>query len=118
MDYGEASDLYDLNHGIVKDLFPDALREVLDNVSDENTAATAERSITISIKFKPTKDRAAMDSTVEVKTKLAPPKANESRLLLSSDGRETTAHFLKDEPAQPELGDIAEFPGKAGGGNA
>lgn len=109
MDYGQVEKLDDLNHGIVGDLFPDAFREVLDNIADENTPETATREIVITLKFKPTKKRDAIDSSIDVKTKLASPKVSESRLLLSSDGRKTTAHYLKDEPTQPELGDVVPF---------
>lgn len=114
MDYEEVVKLDDLNHGVVKDLFPDEWKALLANVADENTQATAKRSITITITAVPTKDRFAMDTSVTVVSKLAPPKTSESRVLLSSDGVDTTAHFMKDEPKQPGL-DLVEFPGKAGG---
>lgn len=108
MEYGQVENLEDLNNGIIRDLFPDAIADVLQNIGDENTAAAAKRRITIEITFAPSKDREMVGTSVEVKTKLAPPAISESILMLSSDGNETTAHYRKDEPEQEKL-DL-EFP--------
>lgn len=108
MDYGQVEKLDDINGGIVRDLFPDALNEVLQNIGDENTPAEFAREITIKVKMKPTKDREVVASSVTVTTKLAAPKVSEALLMLSSDGVETTAHFRLDEPEQEVL--PLEFP--------
>jgi hypothetical protein len=103
MEYKDTKRIEDLNNGIITDLFPDALKEVLENIGDENTAAITKRKIVINITFSPSKDRETMTSSIEVKTTLAPPAISESMLFLSSDGYETTAHSRIDDPKQDNL---------------
>jgi len=108
MDYEVVDKIEDMNGGIVKDLWPDALAEVLENIGDENTPAQATREINLKISFKPTKDRASAYTTVEMKTKVAPPKASESVVLLSNDGHKTKAYTRHHDPEQIGL-EIVDF---------
>lgn len=112
MDYKEITKLEDLNGGILLDLWPDVLSEVLANIGDENVAADAPREIHIKVSFKPSKDRESARTKVSINTKLAPPKANESVVLFSNDGTKTTAYTRHQEPLQNTLEGVVEFPNK------
>lgn len=111
MDYEVVEKLEDMNGGVVKDLWPDALAEILENIGDENTPAQSTREINLKISFKPTKTRDSAYTTVEMKTKLAPPKANESVILLSNDGKVTKAYARQHDPEQMGL-EVVDFPSK------
>jgi hypothetical protein len=63
-----------LGQGAAVELFQDGLRQVLENVLDLNTKATAKRTVTMTFEIKPDEDRTFAHTALEVKTKLAPPK--------------------------------------------
>lgn len=104
MDYEPIEKISDINGDIISDLWPDVLFDVLENIGDENTPATAVREVIIKISFRPTKERDSAETTVEMKTKLSPPKPNSSLILLSNDGNKTTAYSRHHEPDQKDLG--------------
>lgn len=113
MDYEPIEKINDINGDIISDLWPDVLADVLANIADENTPATAVREVNIKISFRPTKERDSAETTVEMRTKLSPPKPNSSLVLLASDGRKTTAYSRHHEPNQKDFGfekDVVEFP--------
>lgn len=61
-----------LGQGAAVELFADGLRQVLENVLDLNTKATAKRSVTLTFEIRPDEDRSFAHTALEVKTKLAP----------------------------------------------
>lgn len=101
MDYQQVS-LDTLNNGAARELFEEAWQRLMDNVADENTLATAARSITISIKVKPNKTRDNASTIVSVIEKLAPLNPHEHFVIMSSDGHSLQAYTA--DPRQAELG--------------
>jgi hypothetical protein len=118
MDYKVVT-LDSLNSGAVRDLFDAAWERLLENIGDENTKGDTTREIKISIKVKPSKDRANAVTTVAVTDKLAPLNPHESFVVLSSDGVRVKAYTT--DPKQEALpleggGNVTQFPAAAGGG--
>lgn len=117
MDY-RAVQLENLNSGAIIDLFKEEFQKVLDNIADDNTDPTKPREIKIQVTVKPSKDRAKADTKVRVTSSLAPLKPHESFILLSFDGKKTSA-FVTDinqpELTAPDGGKITEFPAVKGG---
>lgn len=63
-----------LAHGAAVELFNHELSNVLENILDVNTKATAPRSVTLTLSFKPDDDRNFAGAVIDVKSKLAPVK--------------------------------------------
>lgn len=101
MDYHEVT-LDTLNMGAARELFEAAWVRLLENIGDENTKAEAVRSISITVKVKPSKNRDNASTTVAVTEKLAPLCPHEHFVVLSTDGRRVQA-FTTD-PKQQSLG--------------
>lgn len=101
MDYHEVT-LESLNMGAARDLFEAAWNRLLDNIGDENTKPDAVRSISITVKVKPNKNRENASTTVAVSEKLAPLNPHEHFVVLSSDGRRL--HAYTTDINQPSLG--------------
>lgn len=116
MDYKEIT-LDTLNMGAARELFDAAWKRLLDNIADENTKATAVRSISITIKVKPSETRETANTTVGVKESLAPLNPHEHFVYFSTDGR--NLHAYTTDPKAPMLdfeGDnVSQFPAIAGG---
>lgn len=66
--------LVSLGQGAALEKFQDTLDRVLENILDPNTKATAVRSVTLTVTFKPDEDRSFANAVIDVKGKLAPPK--------------------------------------------
>lgn len=96
----------DVNNGAVGDLFQDEFKKLLKNLADENTSWKTQREINIKLKVKlNSEERTSATTMVEVTTKTAPPKPNESIVYLDTDGRDVFALARKDEPKQMNLDD-------------
>lgn len=100
----ERMSLENVNGGQIVALFDRELGKVLENIADENTAAKAPRSITLTIKIKPEEDRGSAIVEVEGHSKLAPVKPSKSFAVFSSDGSQITAY--QSDPKQLKLGDV------------
>jgi hypothetical protein len=101
MDYHQVT-LDTLNMGAVRDLFEAAWERLLENIGDENTKAEAVRSIAITVKVKPNKNRDNAATVVAVTEKLAPLNPHEHFVVLSTDGRHVQAFTANLN--QPSLG--------------
>jgi len=101
MDYHEVT-LDSLNMGAARELFEAAWDRLLDNISDDNTKAEAVRSIAITVKVKPNKNRENASTTVSVTEKLAPLNPHEHFVVLSTDGKRL--HAYTADINQPTLG--------------
>lgn len=117
MDYQKVT-LDTLNMGAARELFEEAWKRLLTNVGDENTKATAVRSISLQIKVKPNESRDSATTTVAVKETLAPLNPHEHFVILGSDGKHVTAYTA--DPKQQSLGldepgNVTPFPAAAGG---
>lgn len=63
-----------LAQGAAVEKFNDELAKVLANIKDVNTSPTAARSVTLTYTIKPDEDRSFGSTTIEAKSKIAPPK--------------------------------------------
>ena len=77
-----------INEGAAIDAFDIELRKVLENISDLSTVATADRSITLQVTFKPESDRCKVHTEFTIKTKLAGIEKHVSKIFVakSDDG--------------------------------
>lgn len=113
-------ELSNIQNGVVFDLFEEELRKVLANIEDENTAANAERSITVKIAIKPDKTRRTGEVKIQAYATLAKVKPAESFLFFD---RNEVGEFsaFQDEPGQMLPGiendpAIKPFPRASNGG--
>jgi len=120
MKYEEVT-LDTLNMGAASELFEAAWNRLLANIGDENTKATAVRSISITVKVKPSETRDSATTTVSVTDRLAPLNPHEHFVILGSDGN--GVHAYTTDPKQQSLGleaaepdNVTRFPAAAGGG--
>lgn len=98
-------DLVSLQGGAVIDLFDEELRRVLDNINDENTDPKKAREISIRLTIKPDKARRTAETKLEVKSKLAPFKPQESFMFFDTQDGEFVAF---EEAPGPELPGIRD----------
>lgn len=65
-------DLNDFADGALSERFNLELQDIIENIMDPNTDATAKRSMRLDITFKPNPNRDVADVVIEAKKKLAP----------------------------------------------
>lgn len=94
--------LDNLMGGAMQEKFRVALAEVLANVRDPNTQATAKRVITLTIIIAPNANRDTAQMEVSVKTKTAPSVPAETTIYLdyNDDGLVTATEKLDQIPGQ------------------
>ncbi len=96
--------LANLMGGLCVERFDDEIRRVLANIADPNTPAAAKRSVTLTVTFKPDKQRDTGKAEVSVSTKLSPAEKVETRLFfaLTKDGPVAT-EYNPHQPALPNM---------------
>ena len=99
-------ELSSIQNGAAFDLFNEEFHKVLANIEDENTAANAERSITIKISIKPDKTRRTGEVKMQVSSTLAKVKPAESFLFFDRD-KDGEFNAYVDDPG-PDLPGISE----------
>jgi hypothetical protein len=94
--------LDNLMGGAMQEKFRVALAEVLANVRDPNTKATAKRGITLTVIIAPNANRDTAQMEVSVKTKTAPSVPAETTIYLdyNDDGLVTATEKLDQIPGQ------------------
>lgn len=98
-----------INEGAAIDAFDLELRKVLENIADLSTVATATRSITIRIDFKPESDRCKVHTELSVKTSLAAIEKHSSKLFVAK----TEDNALVALDADPRQMPLWESPKRA-----
>lgn len=100
-----------LGRGAAVELFNDELTRVLSNILDPNTDAKAVRSLTLTVKFKPSEERDLAPTIIEVKSKLASPKGVGTVVFIGKKAGQAVA--TEHNPRQPELpmGNVADIAG-------
>jgi hypothetical protein len=108
----EYVDIVSLGRGAAVELFNDELNRVLTNILDPNTDAKALRSLTLTVKFKPSEDRDLAGVTMEVKSKLASPKGVGTVVFIGKEAGHPVA--MERNPKQPELpmSNVSEIGGR------
>jgi hypothetical protein len=91
-----------INEGAAIDAFDMELRKVLENISDLSTVATADRTITLRVTFKPESDRCKVHTEFAIATKLAGIEKHVSKIFVAkTDDGELVA--LDADPRQMPL---------------
>jgi len=106
--------------GALSELFDAELSRILSNITDPNTDTTTKRVMTITVKFKPNRDRDVADVELTCGSKLAGIMTVSTQLFMGkhqgrliaveSDPRQTNL-FDQDRPA---LASVGAFPQKDG----
>ncbi len=93
--------------GAALELFEKAVADVVRNIADTDTEATAEREITIKFKFRPEGDRRGVEVVTTAATKLAGAMKHKSRAYV---GKDTAggAHLFLEDPRQDTLFDLPQ----------
>ncbi len=87
--------------GVCTELFEREVQEIAKNINDQNTSATAKRSITMKFTFSPDGDRRETTVIIEAKSALAPVKAAKNTIYCGRiDGAPV---MLGADPDQMEL---------------
>jgi len=102
--------LCNLADGAVVEMFDQALKKVLENVADINTALKAKRQIVVKVTIVPASDRTMMAFDVDVSTKLAgmEPVSGTADICIDSKGRGVIARH-RGNPQLPLFDNVAPF---------
>lgn len=87
--------------GRLVELFESEFVNVLENISDLKTKATATRELTIKVKINPTEDRMMGDTEVSCRSMLAPQRPNKAFIYFDTDNGKLVAET--NDPRQKEL---------------
>ena len=90
-----------INDGALIEAFDIELRKVLENIRDINTPATATRSLTLTVTFKPHGDRCTVATEVGSKLTLAPIEKHSSKVFLGVTDEGVVVAFDKDPLQMP-----------------
>ena len=93
--------------GVALERFTDELQSVIANILDPNTDFKIKREITLSVKFTPNEARDRCDLEIVSKSKLAPPKAVASHMMIGVD-QLGVIHAEEWRPEQQSLFDNME----------
>jgi len=96
----ERLSLANLGGGAVVEKFGKALEKVLENVLDPNTKAEKERSITLTVTFRPSESRHRAGVTVDVRAKLASARPYETQAYFGLDPKTGEVLIAEDNPEQ------------------
>lgn len=72
--------------GALTEKFNIAFQEIIENIADPNTKPEIKRKLTLELTFVPSEDRELSLVDINTKTKLAPPKATATKVLIDSNG--------------------------------
>jgi hypothetical protein len=92
-----------LRSGAAVEMFDAALAKVLRNIADVNTPATAERAVTLTVKFHPGEERDEASYSVHVVPKLAADKPATGNMFVGRRGTRVVA--VANDPRQPDMFD-------------
>ncbi len=95
--------LEDLNYGAPNEQFSKAWQEVIRNITDPATKATAKREIVISVTIVPTEDRNMAATRIDVKTKLAPVREDVGSIMFDIDDKGQVVAKAYEAETQNEL---------------
>ena len=88
--------------GAAVDAFEKKLAEVLRNICDLGTPATAVRTITLKVRLKPREDRVQINTEFTCEAKLASFEPKTSRIFVAAD-KEGNLYGLSEDPRQIAL---------------
>lgn len=103
MSMKDVEKLEDLNYGAPNEQFAKAWQEMIRNIADPATRATAKREIVITVTVVPTEDRNMAATKVEVKTKLAPVKEDVGSIMFDVNDKGMIVARAYEAEQQNEL---------------
>lgn len=80
-----------------------ALVEVAENIQDPNTEATAKRTITISLKFAPNKNRQLVNASIAITSKLAAAEAIDTQIVMGTNLKTGAVEIAEYDSTQGQL---------------
>lgn len=95
--------LEDLNYGAPNEQFAKAWQEMIRNITDPATKATAKREIVITVTVVPTEDRNMAATRIDVKTKLAPVREDVGSIMFDIDDKGQVVARAYEAETQNEL---------------
>jgi|WetSurMetagenome_2_1015567.scaffolds.fasta_scaffold02367_6 hypothetical protein len=98
----EKVELATLSGGAAAELFEASLKKTIDNVRDCNTTAKTVRTITMTLKIKPSEDRMTAETELSVNTKLAGLKPFSKSMYFGKDEGGNLSAF-EENPKQETL---------------
>jgi hypothetical protein len=116
MEDHEMVSLATLGRGAAIERFDDEFSKILQNILDPNTPPTAERSITLRVRLKPTENRDFCAVAIECSSKVAGAKPVLTQIFVGWDGRIFMAternpnQMLLGIPEKEEKSDRSIFP--------
>lgn len=102
MDEPQLIDIDSISEGAMVQAFGMKLAEVLANITDPNTPATAKREITLKLSLHPKEDRTQIDTQFTCKASLASIVPSTSRIYMGHD-EEGNCYALDRDPRQQNL---------------
>ena len=97
----ELVSLNNLGNGAAVEMFDNELEKVLNNLQDINKDGKAERSITLTVKFKPTDTQGIVSTQIECKSKLSGQRIFPTHLMIGHNGRQSEAReMFQQQPLQ------------------
>lgn len=97
----EMVSLATLARGAAIERFDDELKKVLDNILDPNTTPDKVRSVSLTVRIKPDKDRSLCMVDVEAKAGLASPSSVQTRFFVGRANGKAVAY--EHDPRQQQL---------------
>jgi hypothetical protein len=94
--------------GALGELFDAELGRILSNISDPNTSATQKRAMTITLNFKPGRERDVAEVSLKCESKLAGIQTVQTQLFLGKMGGKYVA--VENDPRQSKLFDEDRAP--------
>lgn len=101
--------------GALPELFAAEIARVLQNIADPNTDPKQKRTISITVDFKPNRDRDAAETTVKIGSKVAGMLSVDTKLFIGKHGGKWIA--VENDPRQGGLFDKDKSPLTAVTGN-
>ncbi len=100
--------LDNIGGGALGELFNAELARILSNITDPNTDTTTKRVMTITVSFKPSRERDVADVSMKCISKLAGIQTVETTLFLGKHGGRLVA--VENDPRQSKLFDADRAP--------
>ena len=93
----ELVSLVNIGGGAAVEMFDQELNKVLENLDDVNKKGKDERSITVTVKFKPGEAQGIIGTSIEVKSKLSGQRVHPTHIMIGRNGTKMEARELQQK---------------------
>lgn len=101
----------ELAQGALVELAEDEIRKIIENISDPNTDAKKARKLTITLTFKPLKERDMVNTEIQAKSSLAPYTPIETTICV---GKDKTGKVVAEEYRRGQMAGQVEVDTETG----